>query len=73
MNTEEPSEASKLAALAKRFRAAESTMEERRIELAAAIREAATRPEPPKRLTKTAIGRLTGYTREHVRRIAESE
>jgi hypothetical protein len=72
MTTEETDEARELAALARKFRAAESTLEQRRIELAAAIRAAATREEPPKRLGPTAIARLTGYTREQVRRIANN-
>ncbi|MEU5155606.1 hypothetical protein [Glycomyces sp. NPDC021274] len=73
MTTEETDEAQQLAALARKFRAAESTTEQRRIELAAAIRAAAGRSEPPKRLGPTAIARLTGYTREQVRRIANGQ
>lgn len=73
MTAEEPTEAEQLAAAAKRFRTAESTMEVRRIELAALIRDAGTREEPPQRLKPSAIAKITGYTPEHVRRIIGGE
>lgn len=73
MTTELSEEAKALVAAAERFRKAESALEQRRIELADAIRTAGRRSEPPKRLGGTAIAKLTGYSRGHVLRIIDDE
>lgn len=59
--------AEELVEAAKRYRNAERRMLERREELFEVIRS--TFAEPENKLSKSAIARITGYTREHVDRI----
>lgn len=53
---------------ARAFRRAEHTLEKRRLELAAAIADATVDG-----VRQADIVRITGYTREHIRRILRSE
>lgn len=57
-------ELAKLADAARAFRRAEATLEKRRMDLADAIVEAAIAG-----VRQSEIVKITGYTREHVRRI----